>query len=55
MKTTGESIAIIGGAGKMGQWLSGFLLEDGFRITIADATYVVAYIYRGGPSPCGSF
>ena len=37
MKTTGESIAIIGGAGKMGQWLSGFLLEDGFRITIADA------------------
>ena len=29
-------VAIIGGAGKMGRWLSGFLLEDEFRVTIAD-------------------
>lgn len=36
MKTTGKRIAIIGGAGKMGRWLSGFLLEDGFEVVIAD-------------------
>ena len=37
MKTIGKRIAIIGGAGKMGRWVSGFLLEDEFRVTIADA------------------
>jgi prephenate dehydrogenase len=37
MKTSGKRIAIIGGAGKMGRWLSRFLLEDEFRVTIADA------------------
>ena len=24
------------------------------RITVADATYLVSYIYRGGPAPIGS-
>ena len=37
MKTTGKRIAIIGGAGKMGRWLSRFLLEDDFGVIIADA------------------
>ncbi len=31
-----KSIAVIGGAGKMGRWLTGFLTEDGFRVVIAD-------------------
>jgi prephenate dehydrogenase len=30
-------VAIIGGAGKMGRWLTGFLREDDFKIIIADA------------------
>ncbi|MGD9143520.1 MAG: prephenate dehydrogenase/arogenate dehydrogenase family protein, partial [Dehalococcoidia bacterium] len=33
----GKTIGIIGGAGKMGRWLTGLLLEDGFRLVIADA------------------
>ena len=37
MKTTGKRIAIIGGAGKMGRWMSGFLLEDEYQVVIADA------------------
>jgi prephenate dehydrogenase len=36
MRTTGKRIAVIGGAGKMGRWLSGLLLEDDFRVIIAD-------------------
>jgi len=37
MKTTEKRVAIIGGAGKMGRWLSRFLLEDDFKVVIADA------------------
>ena len=32
-----HTVAIIGGAGKMGRWLTGFLREDGFPVVIADA------------------
>lgn len=36
MEKTGKRIAIIGGAGRMGRWLAGFLLQDGFEVIIAD-------------------
>ena len=36
MKDKKEKIAIIGGAGKMGRWLAGFLRQDGFEVVIAD-------------------
>lgn len=36
MKNIRKRIAIIGGAGKMGRWLAGFLREDDFRIVVAD-------------------
>jgi len=32
-----KRIAVIGGDGKMGRWLSGLLLEDGVKVIIADA------------------
>ena len=31
----GKFIAIIGGAGKMGRWLTDFLLKDGYQIAPA--------------------
>ena len=34
---TGESILIIGGRGKMGQWFSDFLLNQGHRVEIFDS------------------
>jgi prephenate dehydrogenase len=36
MEKTGKPVAIIGGAGKMGRWLAGFLRDDGFEVVIAD-------------------
>jgi prephenate dehydrogenase len=30
-------IAVIGGAGRMGRWLTGFLVKDGYPVVIADA------------------
>ena len=33
----GKTIAIIGGAGRMGRWLTGFLGQDGYPVVIADA------------------
>jgi prephenate dehydrogenase len=36
MEKTGKRVAIIGGAGRMGRWLAGFLLEGGFEVVIAD-------------------
>ncbi|HEY97135.1 MAG TPA: prephenate dehydrogenase [Dehalococcoidia bacterium] len=36
MNIRGKRIAVIGGAGKMGRWLSGLLLEDDFKVIIAD-------------------
>ena len=33
---TGRSALVIGGAGKMGRWFSGFLTSQGYRVTIAD-------------------
>jgi prephenate dehydrogenase len=32
----GKRVAIIGGAGKMGRWLAGFLKEDGHEVVLAD-------------------
>ena len=36
MKDKNIKIAIIGGAGRMGRWLAGFLRQDGFEVVIAD-------------------
>ena len=35
----GKTIAIIGGAGKMGRWLADFLLKDGYRVVVADTDF----------------
>jgi prephenate dehydrogenase len=37
MTEKSSRIAIIGGAGRMGRWLTGFLRKDGFPVIVADA------------------
>lgn len=46
---TGESILIIGGRGKMGQWFSDFLLNQGHRVDIFDIHAAEDNSGRGRP------